>query len=57
MAESEALDLPEDEEICVQGYPEHDEQVTYQGDDGVQWMCRRCGAEGWTDAEGSEGNA
>lgn len=28
---------------------DHDEQITYDGPDGVGWTCRRCGAEGWED--------
>lgn len=41
----------EDEQICIGDYPEHDAVDTYSGEDGVQWECRRCGAEGWEPAE------
>lgn len=27
----------------------HDDEVTYQDDDQVTWVCSRCGAEGWED--------
>ncbi|MGA3562608.1 hypothetical protein [Melissospora conviva] len=40
-----------DEDVCDDGYPEHQEEVTYQGADGVGWACRRCGAEGWEPSE------
>ncbi len=33
---------------------DHDAVVTYEGEDGVQWVCRRCGGEGWEPAEGDE---
>lgn len=26
---------------------DHDVEVTYEGEDGVGWTCRRCDAEGW----------
>lgn len=39
-----------DEDVC--GYTfDHDTETTYEGDDGIQWICRRCGAEGWEDAD------
>lgn len=38
-------DLIEEQEC---GYVfDHDEEITYDGPDGVQWYCRRCGAEGF----------
>jgi hypothetical protein len=40
----------DDEEICGDTY-DHDTFDTYRGEDGVQWECRRCGAEGWEPAE------
>lgn len=40
-----------DEEACIDGYPEHDYETTYEGPDGVQDVCRRCNAETWTPAE------
>lgn len=35
-----------DGEVCGETY-DHDEVIDYDGPDGVQWSCRRCGAEGW----------
>ncbi|MFD3999798.1 hypothetical protein [Streptomyces rubiginosohelvolus] len=35
-----------DEEVCGETY-DHDEDIQYDGPDGVQWHCRRCDAEGW----------
>lgn len=39
-------------EGCADDYPEHQTRDTYRGEDGVQWECTRCGAEGWEPAEG-----
>lgn len=39
-----------DDEVCGETF-DHDEEVTYDEADGRQWMCRRCGAEGWEDPE------
>jgi hypothetical protein len=33
---------------CGSSY-DHDEVVTYEDATLIQWECRRCGAEGWTD--------
>jgi len=33
-----------DYEICGEAF-DHDEVITYDGPDGLQWECRRCGAE------------
>ncbi len=47
-------DGPDDEyevEGCSDDYPEHQTRDTYRGEDGVQWECVRCGAEGWEPAE------
>jgi hypothetical protein len=44
-------DLDEDDAVCIDGWPEHDEDIHYGGRDGVGWVCRRCGAEGWDPAE------
>jgi hypothetical protein len=31
---------------------EHVDTVTiYEGEDGTQWICRTCGAEGWEEAD------
>lgn len=39
-----------DDDIDCDGYPEHrGVRTTYDGPDGVQWECTRCGAEGWED--------
>lgn len=40
----------DDEEVCGESR-DHDEQITYEDPTGAQWVCRRCGAEGWTDAD------
>lgn len=34
--------------VCGQDV-DHDEVVVDDGPDGTQWLCRRCGAEGWDD--------
>lgn len=36
----------DNEEVCGETY-DHDEEIDYDGPDGRQWSCRRCGAEGW----------
>lgn len=41
----------EDASICADDYPEHQTRDTYVGEDGVQWECIRCGAEGREPAE------
>ena len=46
--------VEEDEEdgpVCADDYPEHLTRDTYVGEDGVQWECVRCGAEGWEPTE------
>lgn len=43
----------ENEEVCGETF-DHDTVTTYDGPDGVQWECRRCGAEGWEDQEVSQ---
>lgn len=43
--------LDEDVAVCADDYPEHDTRDTYVGEDGTQWECTRCGAEGWESAE------
>lgn len=35
-----------EEEVCGETY-DHDEQITYEDAEGIQWICNRCGAEGW----------
>lgn len=40
--------MNKDDEVCGETF-DHDEEVTYDEADGRQWMCRRCGAEGWED--------
>jgi hypothetical protein len=42
--------MDENEEICGETY-DHDEVIDYEGPDGRQWSCRRCGAEGWEEPE------
>lgn len=34
------------EMVCGVSF-DHDERVIYDGPDGLQWECRRCGAEGF----------
>ena len=29
----------------------HDDKVTYEDDESMVWVCRRCGAEGWEDLD------
>lgn len=44
-----------EDDVCV-GYPEHrGVRETYRGDDGIQWECTVCGAEGWEDTVTSDG--
>lgn len=40
----------DDNEVCGETY-DHDLEYTYEDEDGYQWMCRRCGAEGWEEYE------
>lgn len=42
--------MDEDEDICGEAF-DHDMQIVYEGEDGRQWVCRRCGAEGWEEPE------
>lgn len=39
-----------DVNLCGESF-DHDEEVTYEDGAGYQWTCRRCGAEGWEDAD------
>lgn len=43
-------DADDEEEVCGETY-DHDAVTDYDGPDGQQWSCRRCGAEGWSPAE------
>ena len=45
-ADSEEIE----QDICGFSY-DHDTEVTYDGPDGRQWVCRRCGAEGWEEPD------
>lgn len=36
----------DNDDVCGEAY-DHDTFVTYEDVDGIQWMCRKCGAEGW----------
>lgn len=40
----------EDEEVCGWSYY-HDTEIVYDEPDGTQWVCRRCGAEGWEEPD------
>lgn len=45
-------DAPADDgQVCINDYPEHNEQITYEGPDGVAWRCTRCDVDGWDPAE------
>lgn len=37
---------PDDDECYYLG---HDDETVHQDEDGYQWRCNRCGAEGWED--------
>lgn len=51
MADSAEFDAGDgDEQECGYVY-DHDTETVYDGPDGHQWICRRCGAEGWEDPE------
>lgn len=42
-------DWPDDEEdVCGWTY-DHTTRITHEDEDGVQWECTNCGAEGWED--------
>lgn len=43
-------DPNEDDEVCGETY-DHDTRTTYDGPDGIQWECLRCGAEGWEEPD------
>jgi hypothetical protein len=40
----------EEEWVCGESV-DHDERITYEDAETVQWECRRCGAEGWVDLD------
>lgn len=35
-------------EICGESF-DHDEDIVFEDNGTRQWICRRCGAEGWED--------
>lgn len=37
---------PDDDPVYGETF-DHDETITYDGPDGIQWKCRRFGAEGF----------
>lgn len=39
-----------EEETCGFSY-DHVTEITYEGEDGLQWTCRVCGAEGWEEPD------
>ena len=47
------MSIEDEEDVCGETF-DHDEETTYDGPDGRQWLCRRCGAEGWEDVEDDE---
>lgn len=44
---------PVDDIVCGETI-DHDEVITYDGPDGIQWRCRRCDAEGFEEKEATE---
>jgi hypothetical protein len=38
---------PDEDDLCYS--LGHDDEVVYEDDDGYDWRCLRCGAEGWED--------
>lgn len=42
------------ETICGETI-DHDERITYEDEECVQWVCERCGAEFWEDKEAERG--
>lgn len=40
--------MPTDEEVCGESF-DHDIEYVCDDGDGEQWVCRRCGAEGWNE--------
>lgn len=40
----------DDKGVCGDTY-DHDEEIEYDEPNGLQWTCRRCGAEGWEPRE------
>jgi hypothetical protein len=42
-----------DEETCGWSF-DHDIEIVYEGEDGTQWVCRNCGAEGWDEPDTEE---
>lgn len=54
-----AFDIPrpvideDEEDECGYSY-DHDEDITYEDDETIQWVCRNCGAEGWEDKDEEE---
>ena len=37
-----------DDDVCGESY-DHEDEVVFEDDEVVQWICRNCGAEGWED--------
>lgn len=42
--------MSDDDFICGESI-DHQTEITYEDDEGLQWLCSRCGAEGWEDKE------
>lgn len=40
--------MARDESRCGEDH-DHDQEVTYEDDETLNWSCRCCGAEGWYD--------
>lgn len=41
------------EGVCGETF-DHDDHVVYEDDEVTQWLCYRCGAEGWYDTATGE---
>lgn len=46
-------DLEPEEDVCGETY-DHTTQEVYEDSEVVQWVCTRCGAEGFEDKEQEE---
>ena len=49
------LNPVDDAPQCGEAF-DHDERVVYEDATLVQWVCQRCGAEGWSDKDLDEEN-
>lgn len=49
------LNPDDDAPQCGEAF-DHDEEIVYEDGSLIQWLCRRCGAEGWNDKDDEENN-